>query len=175
MPEPTIGQRPGLRLVPGPQRDRTGIPAGTVVTTGDGTLPVDFLEPGQRIVTRSATPVLREVHLHRYSGPALRIAAGALGEGRPEQALILPAHLPVLVRRARAASCFGRVGVIVAAAQLVDGAAIAPTEAFSMRLYDLRFDAPEIVHAEGLAIACAAVAGAGVAHTPPPDIPPRRI
>lgn len=157
MTKPTTGQRPGLRLVPKPRQDQTGIAAGTVVMTADGALPVDFLEPGHRVVTRSGIRVLREVHQHRYSGPAISIGEGALGHGRPEQALTLPAHVPVLVRQARAASCFGRTGAVLSAATLVDGVAITPTEAVSMRLYDLRFDAPEIVYAEGLEIACHAV------------------
>ncbi len=157
MLEETPGQRAGLRLVARPRSDRIGIAAGTVVMTAEGALPVDFLEPGHRVITRSGIRVLRASHQHRYSGPAISIAEGALGHGRPEQALILPADAPVLVRHARAASCFGRVGVVLPVADLVDGVSITKTEAVSMRLYDLRFDAPEIVYAEGLEIACRAV------------------
>ncbi|HQU70610.1 MAG TPA: Hint domain-containing protein [Albidovulum sp.] len=130
--------------------------AGTVVMTADGALPVDFLEPGDRIVTRSGMRALREIHLRRYSGPAVRIREGALGNGRPEQALVLPAHAPVLVRDWRAAALFGCKSVVMEVDRLVDGEFIVPTEAVSMRLFDLRFDHPEIVYAEGLEIACAA-------------------
>ncbi len=155
----TTGQKSGLRLVPGPRPDQTGIAAGTVVLTADGALPVDFLEPGDRIVTRAGLRVLRAVHRRRYSGRAIRIAAGALGHGRPEQAMVLPAHAPVLVRGERAMARFGRESIVVAVAGLADGVLILPAEAVSMRLYDLRFDAPEIVYAEGLEIACLAADG----------------
>jgi hypothetical protein len=129
--------------------------------TADGALPVDFLEPGDRVVTRSGLRVLRDIRQHRYSGPAVVIGEGALAHGRPEQALVLPAHAPVLVRDARAVALFGRKCAVMPVADLVDGAAIVPTEVVSMRLYDLRFDAPEIVYAEGLEIACRAIEAAG--------------
>lgn len=153
------GGRPGPRLVPGPRADETGLAAGTVVMTADGALPVDFLEPGDRIVTRSGMRVLREIHFRRYSGPAIRIREGALGHGRPEQALVLPAHAPVLVRDWRATALFGRKSVVMEVGSLADDEFIVPTEAVSMRLFDLRFDHPEIVYAEGLEIACAAAEG----------------
>ena len=41
--------------------------------------------------------------------------------------------------------------------RLADGEFIAPTKALSMRLYDLRFDTEQVVYAEGLELACAAV------------------
>jgi hypothetical protein len=156
----TIGQRPGLKLVPGARQDQAGIAAGTVVMTADGALPVDFLEPGDRVITRAGLRVLRAVHQHRYSGPAIRIGEGALGHGRPDQVLVLPAHAPVLVRGGRAAGLRGQKCSVMPVADLVDGAGIAPTEVARMRLYDLRFDAPEIVYAEGLEIACRAVGDA---------------
>jgi len=124
--------------------------------TADGALPVDFLEPGDWIITRSGLRVLREVRRHRYTGAAIRIAEGALGAGRPEQALVLPAAAAVLICDERA-SVLGRPGSLVAVADLVDGAGILAAGEVSMRLYDLRFDLPEIVHAEGLQIACRAV------------------
>jgi hypothetical protein len=158
MPEKTMQQR--LSLVPAPRPGRTGIAAGTVVMTADGALPVDFVEPGDWVIARSGLRMVRAVRQHRYSGPAIRIGEGALGEGRPEQVLILPAAAPVLICDARA-SFFGRKCAVIPVADLVDGDGIAPAGDVTMRLYDLRFDAPEIVHAEGLQIACLAVEDAG--------------
>jgi Hint domain len=151
-----MGQRTGLRLMPGPRVDAAGLAAGTVVMTADGALLVDFLEPGDQIITRSGMRVLREIHCNRYSGPAIRIREGALCHGRPDQALVLPAHAPVLVRDWRATALCGRKSAVMEVDRLVDGEFIVPTEAISMRLFDLRFDHPEIVYAEGLEIACAA-------------------
>lgn len=137
-----------------------GIAAGTAILTLDGALPVDFIEPGDRIVTRSGMRVVREVAVRRWSGPAMRIAAGALGEGRPEQDLILPAATPVLLRDGWARLPDGARQAVVPLGRLADGARIAPVTALSLRLYDLRFDRAETVYAEGLEIACPSVAAA---------------
>lgn len=151
---------PALTLVPRPRADQAGIATGTVVMTADGALPVDFLAPGDRVVTRSGMRVLREVHLNRYTGPAIRIREGALGHGRPDTPMVLPAHAPLLVRDWRAGSFPGRKAVVVEARDLADGEFVVPTEAVSLQLYDLRFDAPEIVYAEGLELCCPAAEGA---------------
>ncbi len=71
MPEVTTEQGSGRGLCRGRGQDPTGIAAGTVVLTADGALPVDFLEPGDRVVTRSGLRVLRDIRQHRYSGPAI--------------------------------------------------------------------------------------------------------
>ena len=146
----------GLRLVPAPSPDQIGIAAGTVVMTADGALPVDFLEPGDRVVTRSGLRVLRHIHPHRYTGSAIRIREGALGHGRPDTPLVLPAHAPVLIRDRRATTVPGRKAMVIAAQDLADGEFVTLIETVSIRLYDLRFDAPEVIYAEGLEIACPA-------------------
>lgn len=138
----------------------TGIASGTVVLTLDGAIPVDFIEPGDRIITRDGMRVVRAVRVSRYSGPAIRIAAGALGHSRPDQDLILPAETPVLVRDWRAGALFGARQAVVPVERLTDGEFIAPVTALSLRLYELRFDSAEVIYAEGLEIACPALAGA---------------
>lgn len=54
-----------------------GLATGTVVFTLDGALPVEFLEPGDRIVTRAGARVLRRIDV---------VAGGGfvLGFDRPE-------------------------------------------------------------------------------------------
>lgn len=44
-----------------PGRMRAGLPTGTVVLTADGALPVEYLSPGDRIVTRAGMRVLRDI------------------------------------------------------------------------------------------------------------------
>ncbi len=139
------------------QAPSRGIAAGTVVLTLDGAMPVDFLTPGDRIVTREGMRVLREVHVHRFSGPAICVKAGALGHDRPEQDLVLPETTEVLVRDWRAEALFGQDQALVPIARLADGEFIAPTTTLSMRLYELRFDSEQVVYAEGLELACPAV------------------
>ena len=107
-----------------------------------------------------ATGIVRAVTVHRYSGPAIRIAAGALGHERPEQDLILPAETPILIRDWRAEALFGAREVVVPVERLADGESVAPVAVLSLRLYELRFDSPQVIYAEGLEIACAALGAA---------------
>ncbi|MEI2805115.1 Hint domain-containing protein [Albidovulum sp.] len=143
-----------------PSLAATGIAAGTVILTLDGALPVDFIEAGDRIITRDGMRIVRAVTVHRYSGPAIRIAAGALGHERPEQDLILPAETPILIRDWRAEALFGAREVVVPVERLADGESVAPVAVLSLRLYELRFDSPQVIYAEGLEIACAALGAA---------------
>jgi len=49
-------------LAPGTCAPRSGdLPLGVIVFTADGALPVEFLSPGDRIVTRSGMRVLRGI------------------------------------------------------------------------------------------------------------------
>jgi hypothetical protein len=134
-----------------------GIASGTVLATLDGYLPVDFLESGDRVVTRSGMRMVRAVRVHRYSGPAVTITASALGHDRPEQDLTLPADTLVLVRDWRAGAVYGEDQALVPVSRLIDGEFIAGTEVKSLRLYELVFDTPEIVYAEGVELYCEAV------------------
>jgi hypothetical protein len=131
-----------------------GLSGGTVVATCEGLLPVDFLEPGDRVVTRAGMRILRAVRVHRYSGPAVSISASALGHDRPEQDLTLPAHTPILVRDWRAGAIYGVDQAFVPAARLIDGEYVRAGVVRGMRLYELVFDTPEVVYAEGVEIAC---------------------
>lgn len=134
-----------------------GIASGTVVATLDGYLPVDFLEPGDRVVTRAGMRVLRGVRVHRYSGPAVTIRASALGHDRPEHDLTLPAAIPVLIRDWRAGAIFGQDQAMVPAERLVDGEYLTLGNVLGLRLYELLFDQPEVVYAEGVELCCGSV------------------
>lgn len=135
-----------------------GIASGTVLATVDGYLPVDFLEPGERVVTRSGLRTVRAVRVHRYSGPAVTITASALGHDRPEHDLTLPADTLVLVRDWRAGAVYGTDQALVPVARLIDGEFIAATKVKSLRLYEFLFDAPEVIYAEGVELYCEALA-----------------
>ena len=134
-----------------------GIASGTVLATLDGYLPVDFLEPGDRVVTRAGMAIVRAVRVHRYSGAAVRITASALGHDRPEQDLTLPAETQVLLRDWRAGALFGSDQATVPVSRLVDGEFIALTEVKSLRLFEILFDKPQVVYAEGVELCCDAV------------------
>jgi Hint domain len=148
--------RGGAGALEAAQRTR-GIASGTVVATADGFLPVDFLAPGDRVVTRDGMRVVRAVRVSRYSGPAVTIRASALGHDRPDQDLTLPADTLVYLRDWRAGAIFGQAEALVPVARLVDGEFIAEEQVLGLRLYDLVFDAPQIVYAEGVELYCDAL------------------
>jgi len=134
-----------------------GIASGTVLATLDGYLPVDFLEPGNRVVTREGMRILRAIRVHRYSGRAVTITASALGHDRPEHDLTLPADTRVLLRDWRAGALYGSAQAVVPVSRLVDGEYVAETSVRSMRLYELVFDTPQVVYAEGVELVCDSV------------------
>ncbi|MBS0565099.1 MAG: Hint domain-containing protein [Proteobacteria bacterium] len=140
-----------------------GIASGTVVATLAGYLPVDFLEPGERVVTRAGMRVLRAVRVHRYSGPSVTIRASALGHDRPEHDLTLPASIPILIRDWRAGAIFGQDQAMVPAERLVDGEYVTLGKVLGLRLYELMFDEAEVVYAEGVELCCGVVPARSVA------------
>jgi len=140
--------------LPAAEAATSGIASGTVLATLEGYMPVDFLSPGDRIVTREGMRILREVNVTRYSGPAVRITASALGHDRPEQDLTLPADTLVLLRDWRAEAIFGEEQALVPVERLVDGEFIAHDKVLGLRLYELVFDAPQIIYAEGVELCC---------------------
>lgn len=48
-------------MFPTPQNISGSLPMGTIVLTQDGALPVEYLSPGDRVVTRSGLCVLRQI------------------------------------------------------------------------------------------------------------------
>ncbi len=134
-----------------------GIGAGTLVMTADGALPVEFLNPGDRVVTRSGLRVLRRIHMHRYSGRAIRVAQGALGHDRPDRDLTLPEATQILLRDWRAEALFGTAQALVPVSRIADGEFVANGRVRGMHVYELQFDTPQVVYAEGVELAAGAV------------------
>ncbi|APZ52365.1 Hint domain-containing protein [Salipiger abyssi] len=131
--------------------------AGTVVLTLDGAIPVEFLSPGDRVITRdSGTAILRALHRSRIRTKLVAIRAGTLGNSRPGSDAILPAQQEILVRDWRAKALFGASCALVPAERLADGEFIREIGTREVDLVELRFDAPHILYADGLELAAAA-------------------
>lgn len=129
--------------------------AGTLVLTGDGALPVDYLDPGDRVVTRDGGAViLRGMEITRRSVPAVTIARGALGGNRPDRDTVLPAGQQVLLRDWRAKALFGQDRALAPLGRLVDGTYVRDSGLRRLTLIRLIFDAPHIIYADGLELAC---------------------
>lgn len=143
----------GPRLRPAPHTD-AGLVAGTPVWTADGEIAVEFLNPGDRIVTRNAGMV-RLVGLTRWDAElhAVLVRAGALGRTRPQADLILPARQRVLVRDRQAQALFGAAQAVVPVGALADGDGVRDLGMRRMYLHQLHFDRPRLVYASGLEVA----------------------
>lgn len=123
--------RAGAALGTDPASERIGaggIAAGSRIMTLDGAIAVEFLNPGDRIVTRSGMKVLRQIRAGLARGAVIRIGQGSLGHDRPEQPLLLAANTPVLVRDWRAQTLYGAVQALVPVCRLADGEMIVRIE-----------------------------------------------
>lgn len=141
--------------LPRSQAFGSGILPGTVLLTQDGEIPVEFVVPGDRVITRDAgmvrvEEVSRLVRIER----AVVFAAGSLGHTRPGSDLVLPAAQAVLVRDWRAKALFGCAQAMVPAEALIDGEFVRELGPREMVLHQLHFAAPHVVYAGGLEIGC---------------------
>ena len=72
-----------------------GMALGTEVMTLDGALPVEFLNPGDRVLTRNGARRLRSIEMTRIrNARVVRISESTLGVDRPTTAMTLSARLP---------------------------------------------------------------------------------
>jgi Hint domain len=145
--------------------DASGLLLGTRVRTIAGILPVEFLEPGDRIVTRTGAATLISLSSTlRKAAPVVRIRAGTLGSDRPEADLFMAPGQALLIRDWRALALYGTPAATVPASRLADGEFIRVEVLATARFFTLRFETAQVIYAEGLEIACQTIAAtAGVA------------
>ena len=135
----------------------SGVAAGTRIMSTDGEIPVEFLEPGDRIITRDAGVVtLRAITV---TGPAnqpmIRVTADSLGFGRPGEDVLLAPGQTILLRDWRAMALYGQAQAMVPVSRLVDGHYISHCTVASARIYGLRFDRRHVIYAADLELASA--------------------
>jgi hypothetical protein len=136
-----------------------GMLAGTTVLTLEGALPVDYLEPGDRVLTRSgARRIARvEVTVMRHAR-MVHIAHDTLGVGKPQDTVTVCATQGILLRDWRAKALYGATQAVVPAQRLVDGDYIRTETLDEARIYTLLFEEPAVIYAGGLELACEGVA-----------------
>lgn len=133
------------------QTDLGGILSGTVIRSLDGDIPVEFLSPGDRIVTRNAgSAPLRAIDIDHVREASVAFLPRSLSDTCPEQEIVLPVSQPVLLRDWRARVMFGQPQAVTPAGTLVDHGFILDGGEREMTLYRLIFDRDQIVYAGGL-------------------------
>lgn len=135
-----------------------GLMAGTQICTLDGVLPVEFLQPGDRIVTRAGARRLVAVSVQRRKlAELVRIRTATLGHDRPENDLLVAPGQPIVIRDWRAQALYGCAAAAIPASRLADGEFVVTESRQEARLFILRFAGDEVIYAEGLEVACPAV------------------
>jgi hypothetical protein len=135
----------------------TGFAGGTTVLTLDGAIPVEFLNTGDRIITRDGARILRAISMVVVDGDVVRVGASTLGHDRPRDDVMVSADQGILVRDCRAKAMYGVAQAMIPAARMADGEMIRREAVAGLRLFTLSFDAPAVIYAGGLELACAGV------------------
>lgn len=143
-------------------RIRTGVSnaivAGSHILTQEGEIPVEFVSSGDRIITRDrGLCVLRDVRIHKVVAKTITIAAGSLSHSCPDRDATVLATQQILIRDWRAAVLHANKTAMVEADKLVDGRFVCDNGEQQVTLVELVFDAPHVVYADGLELACDAV------------------
>jgi hypothetical protein len=132
-----------------------GIAMGTSVMSLDGAVPVEYLTPGDRIITRSGARRLVSIEITVVENArVIRVAHDTLGIDRPSEDLIVAPSQNIFVRDWRAKALCGTPTALIPASRLVDGEYIRHEVMGQVRLFSLRFDEEVVIYAAGLEIAC---------------------
>ena len=126
------------------------IAAGAPVVTLDGVMPIEFLEPGDRIVTRSGVRALVSLQTQMYSGEAMVVVGGSLGHCLPGENTFLTPDTRVVVRDWRAQSLFGMDAALVAIDALEDGEFVRRVQVIDLPMFTLVLEQDDVVYAGGM-------------------------
>lgn len=137
--------------------DQGGLLAGSVVLTRDGALPVEYLEAGDAVITRSGMRRLQAVEVQpRVLAGVVHIAAQSLAPGRPEADVTLLAGQFLLLRNPQARSP-GAPAHLLRVGDLVEHSDFRQDLLAQVSVYRLIFERPEVIYVAGLELACAGI------------------
>ncbi|MCY4180822.1 MAG: Hint domain-containing protein [Litoreibacter sp.] len=150
-----------LRRDTGIRGDVICFTAGTSIATERGAVPVEHLGPGDTVLTRdNGAQEITWVGSRRISGARLhvlpelrpvRIRAGALEDGAPDQDLLVSPHHRMLFQGDKARALFNEDEVLIRAADMVDDHKVMVDHTLrEVVYYHLLFDHHQIVWANGV-------------------------
>ena len=132
--------------------------AGTPVLTLDGEMPVEMLQPGDRILTRAGTRRLKQVEVCVVRHARIvTISHGTLGVDCPAEDVTVSAGQHILIRDWRARALFGTSQAMIPAARLTDGDYIRAETVAEARFFSLSFEEDAVIYAGGLELVCPAL------------------
>lgn len=132
-----------------------GMAAGTMILTLAGAMPVEFVAPGDKIITRAGARAVTAVEIAVVKDARMiRISEGVLGKDRPEADTLVSPKQPILIRDWRAKALMGVDQAVMAAERLVDGEYIRAEVVAEARIVTLRFADAQVIYAAGLELGC---------------------
>lgn len=132
---------------------RAGLCAGTRVMTLDGHLPVEYLNPGDHIITSDGTRQLKALHAFRLTDCPVSIRRDAFGPGRPVAELRLGPDQQIRPRDWRGGALWGSDLDTLPVERLIDRDRLAWAEhPGELLAYQLEFHDFHSFYAEGLEV-----------------------
>lgn len=134
----------------------TGLIQGTALLTLDGEIPVEYVSPGDKVITRDAG-ISRILHIERVNRAVHLIAFNdnALSRSRPVRHTHLAGDQMVLIRDEQARTLFGSERALVAARGLCDQDHITDLGLIDTTLHQIFCNEPHIFYADGLELGTA--------------------
>ncbi len=132
---------------------------GTMIATPRGEMPVEKLQPGDRVITRdnglqeirwigSRSLSWRDLNAAPHLKPVL-VRQGSLGNGLPERDMMVSPNHRLLVANDRTALYFDEHEVLVAAKHLIAGQGVHSVDSLGTTYIHFMFDRHEVVLSNG--------------------------
>ena len=136
---------------------RCGLAAGASVLTLAGTVPVEYIAPGDRVITRAGARTVTSVAISVIrNARVVRISEGVLGKDRPQADMFVSPDQPILIRDWRAKAMAGLDQAVMTAEKLADGQYIKIETLDEVRIVSLGFSDAQVIYAAGLELGCEA-------------------
>ena len=148
-----------------------GMAAGTLVRTERGEWPVESLAPGDLVLTRhEGLQPLRAIGVTMARDIAvIRLGPGALGRPRGAAELVVPIAQQIMLRDWRARDLYGADAAPTPAAALAGEPHIHRETLPALRVFQLHFDRPQVIWANGLELTSTRIAMPSPRRQPGPD------